>query len=132
MAPKKTSPYKVGYGRPPFETRFIAGVSGNPRGRPRGALNVRTTLTRILSEKVLVSQNGTKKSVTKFEAAMTKLAHKAIEGDMRATSQICGLMLSAEEQADKDTPAAKPLGRAELAALKRVVTLYGGRDGKHG
>src|SRR5260370_32382886 len=28
--------YKVGYGRPPSETRFRKGVTGNPGGRPRG------------------------------------------------------------------------------------------------
>ena len=36
--PKKALPgnYKVGYGRPPTETRFRKGVTGNPGGRPRG------------------------------------------------------------------------------------------------
>jgi Family of unknown function (DUF5681) len=29
--------YRVGYGKPPLETRFKQGQSGNPRGRPRGA-----------------------------------------------------------------------------------------------
>lgn len=29
--------YEVGYGKPPKETRFKKGRSGNPRGRPKGA-----------------------------------------------------------------------------------------------
>jgi hypothetical protein len=28
-------PYRVGYGRPPLETRFKPNQSGNPKGRPR-------------------------------------------------------------------------------------------------
>ena len=28
---------EVGYGKPPRETRFVKGRSGNPRGRPPGA-----------------------------------------------------------------------------------------------
>ncbi len=27
---------KIGYGRPPKHTRFKAGQSGNPKGRPKG------------------------------------------------------------------------------------------------
>lgn len=32
-------PYSVGYGKPPEQTRFKKGKSGNPNGRPRGAKN---------------------------------------------------------------------------------------------
>jgi hypothetical protein len=28
-------PYRVGYGRPPLESRFKPNKSGNPKGRPR-------------------------------------------------------------------------------------------------
>lgn len=31
--------YKIGYRRPPIASRFRPGVSGNPKGRPRGARN---------------------------------------------------------------------------------------------
>jgi hypothetical protein len=31
--------YEVGYAKPPLETRFKKGQSGNPRGRPRGTRN---------------------------------------------------------------------------------------------
>lgn len=35
------SNYEVGYGRPPVATRFAAGTSGNPRGRPKNAERAR-------------------------------------------------------------------------------------------
>ena len=35
---------KVGYGRPPKDTRFKKGVSGNPSGRPKGSYSVRQYL----------------------------------------------------------------------------------------
>src|SRR5215204_603382 len=34
-----SSKYEVGYGKPPAETRFKPGESGNPRGGPKGSRN---------------------------------------------------------------------------------------------
>ncbi|MDH3668977.1 MAG: DUF5681 domain-containing protein [Paracoccaceae bacterium] len=36
--------YEVGYAKPPKDTRFKPGQSGNPRGRPKGAKNKRPAL----------------------------------------------------------------------------------------
>ena len=41
MPPDSESDYEVGYGKPPRETRFAKGQSGNPRGRPSGAEELR-------------------------------------------------------------------------------------------
>src|SRR5258708_33036230 len=44
MPPDSKGDYEVGYGKPPRETRFANGQSGNPRGRPSGAKNFKTLL----------------------------------------------------------------------------------------
>jgi hypothetical protein len=41
--------YEVGYGKPPRHSRFVKGQSGNPRGRPPGAKNMKTLLTKALN-----------------------------------------------------------------------------------
>ena len=35
---------KIGYRKPPTKTRFKPGQSGNPNGRPRGSVNLKTDL----------------------------------------------------------------------------------------
>ena len=37
--PSSEPAYKVGYRKPPAESQFKPGRSGNPRGRPKGARN---------------------------------------------------------------------------------------------
>ena len=39
LPPAEQPRYGVGYAKPPLDTRFRKGQSGNPRGRPRGAKN---------------------------------------------------------------------------------------------
>lgn len=43
--------YAVGYGRPPVETQFKKGQSGNPRGRPPKARGQVEIATKVLNEK---------------------------------------------------------------------------------
>jgi Family of unknown function (DUF5681) len=89
---------RVGYSNPPEHTRFKPGLSGNPRGRPRGALNLATVLARTLREKVVVEENGKRKEVSKLEAAIAQLVSKATSGDGHAIRYLCQLVTSAEER----------------------------------
>ena len=83
--------YDIGYGKPPEYSRFQKGQSGNPKGRPKGALNVGTVLNRTLSEKVVVMDQGKRRTITKLEAAFKQLVNKAAQGDARALQQLLSL-----------------------------------------
>ncbi|GAA0709834.1 DUF5681 domain-containing protein [Dokdonella soli] len=74
----------VGYKRPPKATQFKPGQSGNPKGRPRGSLNLSTVLDRAMRERVTVIERGKPRTITKLEAAAKQLANKAASGDFRA------------------------------------------------
>ena len=48
--------YKVGYCKPPLETRFPPGSSGNPRGRPSGRPSLKTMVESVAYRKVPIRQ----------------------------------------------------------------------------
>lgn len=117
----------VGYGKPPKRTRFKPGQSGNPRGRPKGTLNMATVLARTLRAKVVVNENGRRKTITKLEAALQQLTNKAAGGDLKAVHLLAGLVRSAEERTVQAVNPTDTLGEADekvmLGILKRLESV---------
>jgi hypothetical protein len=66
-----------------MNTRFQPGQSGNPRGRPRETKNALTLLRKVLQERIIVSENGRRKSVTKGHALTIQLVNSALQGKFR-------------------------------------------------
>jgi hypothetical protein len=89
---------EVGFGKPPKHTRFQKGVSGNPKGRPRGSRNLATVLARALREKVVVNENGRRRIMSKLDAAVAQLVNKSASGDLVALRQLIALAGSVENQ----------------------------------
>ena len=83
MTDTKAGPprYKVGYSQPPVEHRFRKGVSGNPKGRGKGTKNYATTFMTAMTKSVTITENGTRKKISKLDAAATQLANDAARGD---------------------------------------------------
>jgi hypothetical protein len=81
MPDNRDSDYPVGYGKPPQHTRFKKGESGNPSGRPKGSKNLTTLLEKELKQRVLVTENGRRRSISKQEAMVKHLVNKAVSGD---------------------------------------------------
>jgi Family of unknown function (DUF5681) len=74
-------PYAVGYKKPPAGTRFKPGQSGNLRGRPKGFKNIATAIEEELKERIPVTENGRRRTISKGEAIAKQLINKAIAGD---------------------------------------------------
>ena len=94
-SPKTT---KGGYRNPPEKSRFKAGQSGNPHGRPKGALNMATILERTLREPIIIVENGRRRTVTKLEAALKQVVNQAASGKLKAVQLLATLVRSAEER----------------------------------
>jgi hypothetical protein len=114
----------VGYRNPPRQTRFKPGQSGNPKGRPKGVLNMATVLERTLREKVVINENGRRKIISKLQAAVTQLTNKAASGDLKALQLLTVLVRSAEERAIQgvasDTSNNEVDERVVLGILERI------------
>jgi len=99
---KPVKNYSVGYGQPPVESRFKKGQSGNPTGRPKGTPNLSTVLLKTLSERVIVNENGKRKSISKMQAFVKQMVNQAASGDLRAASQVAELVKSTEQNAERN------------------------------
>jgi hypothetical protein len=80
--------YEVGYRKPPKAGQWRKGVSGNRRGRTKGAKNFSTLLTEALNEHVTVMENGSRRTVSKLELMLKQLADQGADGNLRALSII--------------------------------------------
>jgi Family of unknown function (DUF5681) len=103
----------VGYGKPPEDTRFKKGVSGNPKGRPKGSRNVGAVLAKTLREKVVINEHGQRKTISKLEAAIKQFVNKAASGDLRALHMLVGLAREAEAQEAMASGGSSPIGEID-------------------
>ena len=116
--------YEIGYGKPPKHTRFKPGECGNPRGRPSGTRNLRSDLVDELGERILISEGGRRRAVSKQRGMLKQLMAKALQGDVRAANTVLGLverLLDARADAD--------ISAAVTAQDKTIVTDFLRRHG---
>jgi Family of unknown function (DUF5681) len=101
---------KAGYKRAPGTGRFKPGVSGNPRGRPKGSRNLQTELKEVMSETVVIRKNGKHRRVSSQRAILMRLRQMALDGDGRAIVKLIDTQLkvnpatSSEDQAEEILP----------------------------
>jgi hypothetical protein len=113
------SDYPVGYGKPPQHTRFRKGESGNPSGRPKGSKNLTTLLEKELKQRVVVTENGRRRSITKQEAMVKHLVNKAVSGD-RALMQLLIEEIRLLEARAASSPSGTNLDEADREVMRQI------------
>jgi hypothetical protein len=113
------STYRVGYGKPPKARQFKRGRSGNPKGRPKGSLNLATDLTAELGEHITVREDGRSRKVSKQRALIKSLMAKALQGDVRATAALLALYARVITEVPEDQD--EPIHTEELQILRRFA-----------
>jgi len=88
---EKKKDYEVGYKKPPVETQFKKGESGNPNGRPKKIaqeFDPGKILQSIDNEEIVVQIDGKRMSMPKAEIFFRQLFTTAIRGDLTAARLI--------------------------------------------
>ncbi len=109
----------VGNCRPPRATRFRAGQSGNPRGRPKSARGLGALVATALGERVEAKENGRRRRITKLEAAVKQLVNRAANGDQRATQFVFSLLH--DDQGRPAPHAAHQTGQGDAMVVAELV-----------
>jgi hypothetical protein len=106
----KDEDYKVGFGKPPRHTQFKAGQSGNRKGRPRGSRSLNTLLEQELKQRLVVTENGRRRELTKMQAAIKNLVNKGL-----TDRRFMQLLLDAIRQMEM---------RNEASSVVRLIDIY--------
>ena len=134
MSPNKreskqtTSSAPVGYRCPPESARFKKGQSGNPKGRPKGSLNVATVFIKTLREKVVINENGQRKTVTKLEAAIKQLVNKAASGELPALRHLVELARDSEARQNMPGVQNPVIGELDQEVIDGILKRFQGAE----
>ncbi len=77
---------EVGYRKPPMRRRFK--LSGNPKGRPRGAKNRKTIVKMVANEMHNVTEIGERRRRSTLELVLLCLRNKALDKNVRAFEEL--------------------------------------------
>ena len=111
-APSRGKPdrtYAVGYGRPPIESRFQPGVSGNARGRRKGSKILKTLIRKAMTASVSIHEGTKTRRVSKIEGVVLRQLQSALTGDDRSAMAVIkmamqmGLLEEPASNAAEDT-----------------------------
>jgi hypothetical protein len=116
---KRRRDYAVGYRRPPANTRFKPGQSGNPKGKPKGRKKMADLLQDALDKRVPIREGDVLRKVSRAEAMILALILKAMKGDAKACATLIALTQQSGEFKREPPP---------FTEIRHVVVYPDGRE----
>jgi hypothetical protein len=111
----------VGYRKPPRATQFKRGKSGNPKGRPRGSKNLNSIIQKELRARVPVTENGSRKMISKERAIAKQLVNRALTGDARLLSLLIKAAGADESESGAGNAPDRVVGLEDQLVMASIV-----------
>jgi len=83
----------AGYGRPPVASRFKPGKSGNPKGRPKGAKNLKTLIREAMIASIPIQEGEKTRRVTRLEGVVLRQIQSALRGNDKSAMAVLKMAL---------------------------------------
>jgi hypothetical protein len=113
----------VGYKRPPVQSRFQKGQSGNPRGRPNKMPDFFDDAAAILGAPVTGHAKGEQITLSMAQAMFRRLCREALKGDNAALRRVVELMLTLEPTARQQAEQKAKSGDDSKRKLAKMLGL---------
>ena len=68
--------------------QFKPGQSGNPAGRPKGSISLKTKVDKELRKPISVVKNGKLTKMTKGDVIVAQLVESSMKGDVRTATMV--------------------------------------------
>jgi Family of unknown function (DUF5681) len=122
MVKKRKMPRRIAQkgGNPPKHTQFRKGISGNPRGRPKGSKNLATYLMEAARDQFSATVDGRTRTISKLQATTMQLATKAAGGDQAAMARFLDWIDEIETRAASVKPSQFPIGAPDIEVIRTV------------
>lgn len=110
--------YRVGHGHPPRHSRFKPGRSGNPKGRPKRSLNLRTLVKKVCEQIIEVREGQQVRRMSTLELFVKTTVNRSLKrDDPKAAASFLMLLRQSGYSAESEEAAADPLSAAHYESI---------------
>ena len=106
---------------------FESGRSGNPKGRPKGALSIAAMLYKILHQKIELSEGDKIRKRPVLDVVLRRLANNALKGDSRSLKDLLSIAMHHEGSLSVE-PRNADVAAEDLQILDRYLGKSGNDD----